>query len=315
MGKVLTLVIVNYNQGNYFEDCIRSVKEQNLINPQLIVIDDCSTDNSVEQIESLLQQHNIEAHFIKNKVNKGICANLNLALSIAEGNYFSFIASDDWAEKDCYSNMISALNAADDKVAVVYGDCKIVDEKKNLLHQSYLKYYRNDLQIPPQGDIFKELLKGNFIPAMVTMSRTKVLKSVGGFDERLKVEDYDMWLRISRNYLFLYVKEASAYYRILQNSLIRRIGARKYEDWIDMYLKHEDAGPEALVIVKQQLMKCCEFLFYTDSEKFRHYYQAIEKFGVDTKLKILKFIESVGIRGSRFKQWSDKVQGRKQEQV
>jgi glycosyltransferase involved in cell wall biosynthesis len=76
MGKVLTLVIVNYNQGNYFEDCIRSVKEQNLINPQLIVIDDCSTDNSVEQIESLLQQHNIEAHFIKNKVNKGICANL-----------------------------------------------------------------------------------------------------------------------------------------------------------------------------------------------------------------------------------------------
>jgi glycosyltransferase involved in cell wall biosynthesis len=315
MNTILTLVIVNYNQGNYFEDCISSVSEQHLNNFQLIVIDDCSTDGSAETIERLLQAYNISADFIKNKKNQGICSNLNMALNVARGKYFSFIASDDWVERDCYINMIRAFETAADQVAVVYGDCKIVDQNKRLLHNSYLKYFRKDLEAAPEGLIFKDLLKGNFIPAMVTMTKTEILQKLGGFDENLKVEDYDMWLRISRNYHFLYEKNAFAYYRILPNSLIRRIGARKYEDWIDMYLKHKDAEPAAFSIVKEQLLTCCEFLFYTDSNKFIYYYNAIRKFGINNKLKIIRFFEWAGIKGSAFKRWSNKLKGRKVEPI
>jgi len=315
MNIEFTLVIVNYNQGQYFEDCIRSVCAQNLSVAEIIVIDDCSTDRSVEQIESLLATYNVEANFIKNKINKGICANLNLALSIAKGQYFSFIASDDWVDKDCYIQMLTALESADEKVAVVYGDCKVVDERKQLLHSSYMKHFRSDLDVPPQGDIFKDLLRGNFIPAMITMSRTAVLRKQGLFDEGLKVEDYDMWLRVSRGYHFLFVEEASGYYRVVQQSLIRRIGARKFEDWIDMYLKHTNADTEAVAIIKRQVQKCCEFLFYTDSKKFKHYYTVIQGLGLSTKLRILRMLEAAGVKGSDFKKWSNMFMGRKTQKV
>ena len=311
MSVVLTLVIVNYNQGHYFEDCIRSIKQQDLDSTEIIVIDDCSQDGSVQQIESLLQAYNVAANFIKNKVNQGICANLNLALNIAKGKYFSFVASDDWIEKGCYGSMITTFERADDKVAVVYGDCKVVNETKQLLGKSYMKFFRSDLNVPPQGDVFEELLKGNFIPAMITMSRTQLLRNQGGFDEKLKVEDYDMWLRLSKKYHFSFVKDASGYYRVVQNSLIRRLGARKFEDWIDMYSKHLDAHGTQLTIVKQQIQKCCEFLFYTDSTKFKDYYRAVTPVGLTLKLRILKMLDTMGVRGSQFKTWSNKLMGRK----
>ena len=312
MSETLTLAIVNFNQGHLFEDCLRSITEQNLNGLDLVVIDDCSSDQSVELIESLLKTYNVTANFIRNKVNKGICANLNLALSVAKGKYFSFIAADDWVEKDCYVNMITALETGPDKVAVVYGDCKMVNEDKQLLYSSYMKYFRYDLTAPPQGNIFKDLLKGNFIPAHITMSKTEILKKLGGFDQNLKVEDYDMWLRVSRNYYFLFADSANGYYRILQNSLIRRLGARKFEDSIDMYLKHTDADAEALAIIKKQVQKCCEFLFYTDSKKFDNYYRATKDYGLNKKLRILKMLESIGVKGSDFKRWSNKLRRRAQ---
>jgi glycosyltransferase involved in cell wall biosynthesis len=311
MNPVLTLAIVNYNQGHYFEDCIRSIKEQNLSNLELLVIDDCSTDGSVAQIESLLQAYNVAANFIKNRVNKGICANLNLALSIAKGKYFSFIASDDWPGKHCYQYMITTLECANEEVALVYGDSKVVDENKEILYDSYMRFFRPDLSDPPRGDVFKDLLRGNFIPAATTMSKTEVLRNLGGFDENLRVEDYDMWLRISRNYHFSFVKDAIVYYRVVQNSLIRRLGSRKFEDWIDMYMKHLDAEGEAAKIIRHQIQKCCEFLFYTDSQKFKEYYAAIRPLGLTIKLRILRTLSILGVKGSKLKAWSNKLMGRK----
>ncbi len=308
---VLTLVMVNYNQGYLFEDCLRSICDQKLSDVELIVIDDKSPDNSVEQIESLLDRYKVTANFIKNEVNKGICGNLNLALSVAKGKYFSFIAADDWVEKDCHINMISALETSADNVATVYGDSKVVNEHKKLLFGSYIEHFRPDLKRPPQGNIFKDLLNGNFIPANITMSKTDVLRKLGGFDENLKLEDYDMWLRVSRKYDFLYVQNAVGDYRILENSLIRTLGARKFEDSINMFMKHIDADAEALEIIKRQVQASCEFLFYTDSKKFRDYFQTAKYFGLSNKLKVLSVLEMAGVKGSKFKKWSNKLMGRK----
>ena len=308
---VLTLVIVNYNQGYLFEDCLRSICDQKLNNFELIVIDDKSSDDSVERIGASLHTHKVTANFIKNEVNKGICGNLNLALSIAKGKYFSFIAADDWVEKDCHINMITALEKAPDKVATVYGDSKVVNEHKQLLYNSYIEHFRSDLKAPPQGDIFKDLLRGNFIPANITMSKTEILRSLGGFDENLKLEDYDMWLRVSRKYDFLYVSNAIGDYRILGNSLIRTLGSRKFEDLINMFMKHIDADAEALEIIKGHVQESCEFLFYTDSKKFRDYYRITKYFGTSKKLRVLSVLEKAGVKGSRFKRWSNKLMGRK----
>lgn len=312
MVPLLSLVIVNYNQGKYFEDCLRKTTLQTFKDFELIVIDDCSADNSVEMIRSLLKQYSVKANFIVNKKNQGICANLNMALKIAKGKYFSFIASDDWVEERCYEQMVKTFESAGEKVGLVYGDCHIVSEQKELLYPSYIQYFRPDLKQPPSGNVFHQLLNGNFLPAMVTTTRTSVLLQLNGFDESLKVEDFDMFLRIARDYHFLFVPGAGAAYRILPNSLIRRIGARKYEDWVEMYFKHIDADKQSQDIIRQKLKDCCEFLYYTDSEKFQYYVRKCRYYiNPGWKIKLLLLLSYAGLKGSTLKKWSDQLQRRK----
>ena len=314
MMPLLSLVIVNYNQGIYFDDCLKKTMAQTFSDFELIVVDDCSSDNSVEIIRKLLDQSGIKANFIVNKKNQGICANLNMALGLAKGKYFSFIASDDWVDENCYEAMVSTLESAGEKVALAYGDCRIVNEQKEQLQPSYRRYFRPDLEQPPSGDVFQTLLMGNFLPAMMTSTRTSVLRQLGGFDESLKVEDFDMFLRIARHYQFLFAPGAGGAYRILRHSLIRRIGARKYEDWMEMYLKHMDTDAHTRNIIEQKLRHCLEFLYYTDSEKFRYYVKKCRGFmDPGQKVSFLLLLSKTGLKGSLLKKWSDIVQGRKKQ--
>ena len=152
MSPAITAVIINYNQGIYFEDCFASIKEQTFKDFELIVIDDRSTDDSVEQIKAVLSRYNFPHRLVVNEKNQGICANLNMALQMADGKYFTFIASDDWGEKSRFEKMHAALTAAGNENKVAYSDCKLVDPEKKLLHESYLKHFRPGLSSPPQAE-------------------------------------------------------------------------------------------------------------------------------------------------------------------
>jgi hypothetical protein len=77
----------------------------------------------------------------------------------------------------------------------------------------------------PEGKLFELLLQGNFIPAMSTMVRRECYERVGLYDEQLTYEDFDMWLRISQHYDFVFSPVISAKYRVLPTSMSRTIHA------------------------------------------------------------------------------------------
>lgn len=313
MSVVLTAVIINYNQGEYFAQCFQSVANQSFRDFELLVIDDCSSDNSAELIQKVIDNQPFSCEFIVNNINKGICFNLNLALSKARGKYFTFIAADDWGSEERFEHMIDLLEESDESVALCYGDAILVNKQGELIADSYMKVYRPDLVTPPEGDVFNALLNDNFIPAMATIIRTNLLREVGGFDNSLKVEDYDMWLRLSAKYKFIYDNRPICYYRILDNSLIRRIGSAKYEDWIKIYLKHLNLSPKYDIIIKKKIASCCEFLYYTGSTQFGELYKKCKpKIGKNFKLAFLYLMYLMGVKGTFFKSVSNKLQGRKQ---
>lgn len=312
MNALLTIVIVNYNQGIYFADCFHHIENQSFKDFELIVIDDCSTDHSVQQINEILSHSNLPHQFIVNQINQGICANLNMALKQANGTYFAFIASDDWLETNFYERMIAAIHNGNEKLAAVYSDSLIVDVEKKELYPSFIRFHQPGLLHPPSGEIYRLLLQSNFIPAMAAVTKKEVFLSLGGFDEQLKLEDYDMWLRVARQWHINFVPGTHAYYRVVSNSLIRTLGARKYEDTINMYLKHVDnKGPEYAIISKN-LSSCCEFLYYTDSDKLDYYLQKCKPHLTNKlKLSILRLFHQLNIKGSQLKRWSNFLQNRK----
>lgn len=311
MEPLLTVGVINFNQGHFIDKCLDSIRSQDFQDFELFIIDDKSSDDSVQLIESYISQSGLKATLIVNAVNQGICKNLNQLLSIAKGKYFTFIAADDWGDSNRFSDMIEKLESATDEVCTVYSDAELVDETGNLMYPSYLQHFRPDLITPPVGDVFLQLLSYNFIPAMATISRTSAIRAVNGFDETLKFEDFDLWLKLAHEYEFLYTNRSKCYYRILENSLIRTLGARKWEDLFAIYAKYRHEDDDTNFVVDTMLNKCLENLYYTDSKKFKQLLSQFEEGSKPTpKVRILKLLAGIGMKGSVVKRFTNKLAGR-----
>ena len=88
--------------------------------------------------------------------------------------------------------------------------------------------------------LIKIYSKGNFIPAIALLIKKDVFDSIGLFDESLRLEDYDMWLRIAKKFKFEYVQDDEVYYRQLDNSLMRTLqkGSLYFQEHFNVLYKH-----------------------------------------------------------------------------
>lgn len=95
-NELVSIIMPSYNTGLYISKSIRSVQQQSYTNWELIIVDDCSTDNTDVQIHPFLQDERI--HYYKNEVNSGAAISRNKALREAKGRWIAFLDSDDiWA--------------------------------------------------------------------------------------------------------------------------------------------------------------------------------------------------------------------------
>ena len=179
-NPLISVCIINYNQGRFFADALNSYLSQTYSPLELIVIDDCSTDNSVEIINNLLKEKNVKANFIVNPVNWGVCKNMNLAISLSKGKYFSVVASDDYFGPQRYERLINASKKSDENYKLFYSNCNMVDVAGNILESDFIQYFRPGLK-SRSGIVFQELLKGNFIPAIALLIKKDVFDSIGLF--------------------------------------------------------------------------------------------------------------------------------------
>src|ERR1035441_9874426 len=94
-NPLVSTIVLSYNQSRFVLETLESVKAQTYKATQLIIVDDCSLDDSVATIDHWLQESGIHCEFIRHKKNQGICKSLNEALAVANGKYISMVASDD----------------------------------------------------------------------------------------------------------------------------------------------------------------------------------------------------------------------------
>ena len=214
----VTVVLTSYNHERFLTDAFASLAAQDHPSIQLIVTDDASTDGSVRVIERLIRLHQLRARTIFHDVNKGLCATLNEALALVETPYVVHLSGDDWMASDRVSKQVSAL-AADPEAALVYGDAWIAASPSAGPTGLFSDYFSEDWRAHHDGELFKSLLRTDWIPAPSVMARTACLLSVGGYDETLPVEDYDMWLRLAaKGHHFLLLEDPLVTWRRWGNS-------------------------------------------------------------------------------------------------
>lgn len=197
----VSVIIPTYNRARLLPRAIQSVLNQTYNNFELIIVDDGSIDNT-EDVVKKFQKSDPRIIYIKNDKNKGPSASRNIGIEIAKGEYIAFQDSDDEWLPEKIEKQIKFFEDTPLDVGVVYtGFWRIENNKKIYIPFSWIKQ--------KDGYIHKEILKGNFIGTPTILVKKECFKKVGLFDETLfQLEDWELLIRISKDYKFKYVNEA-----------------------------------------------------------------------------------------------------------
>jgi len=245
---LVTIIAVCHNHKTYVEETLDSIRNQTYPNIQCIIINNLIDDGCQEVIENWLNKHQYDALFIQNETPLSITQNLNLGLKHAKGKYFQGVSCDDILLTEKTERQVKCFLDGDQNMAVVYSEAYLIKEDGTPHFGSFIQRHRQ-FSDAPTGNLFGELIKGNFIPAMTCLCKKQVILDIGGYDENLEYEDYDMWLRIAREYTFAFSNYVSAKYRLHSENLHKKLKNQSALDNLNILGKHLDK-PEAIEKIK-----------------------------------------------------------------
>lgn len=218
---IVSVICLCYNHEEYVTDALDSIINQTYDEIEIIIIDDCSTDKSVEKIELWLQNHP-EIVFIQNKANLGNTKSFNIAAKQASGEYLIDFATDDLLIENCIEKQVDRFqNSIYKNLGLVYGNTLLVNEKGEF-HSYFFEVDHNEKTIEkrPTGRIFDHVIDtGKVICSVSGMVSKKAFDQLNGYDEQLAYEDLDLWVRLSYEYEIDYIDSVLVKKRIISNSL------------------------------------------------------------------------------------------------
>lgn len=231
---LVSIITPTFNRVRLIPDAIKSVLGQTFGNWEHIIVDDGSMDNTEDVVRKFDDPRII---YINRFKQRGVSATRNLGLRLASGKYIAFLDSDDFWPKHSLVKRINYLNHHP-RVALVYGRMKFLrmnpiqpaskKSAKNIQAVHTYKYYHQQLKLcHSHRERYQLLVKADysFIPTGTVMVRKNIIDQIGGFDENFAaVEDYDLWLRITRKNDFHFIDDALMTYRVAsENSLIAQV--------------------------------------------------------------------------------------------
>ena len=243
---LVSVVIPAFNAEQFITKTLDSVKKQTYQNFELIVVNDGSTDETAKTAASFIKDNSI-AGFVITQENKKIAAARNAGILAARGTLIALLDADDiW-----YHNKLS----------------RVVDEFIHnadiglVCHNEIVK--RNGIQIrvvkngPLTTDMYSTLLfNGNALSPSAAVIKKEVSLSIGGFCENPDfntVEDYDIWMRLSRVTKCRFVDEYLSEYTLMETSASRNL-LYHYANMEIMLKAHLDGLPNCKNGVMQQLL-------------------------------------------------------------
>jgi glycosyltransferase involved in cell wall biosynthesis len=216
-SPLVSIVLSYYNQTRYIDEAIQSALAQTYPNVEIIVVD----DGSKEEAHQHLLKHPVR---IIRKENGGVSSARNRGIQEANGDYIIFLDHDDRLLPDAAASHLEALKTKPD-AGLIFSARRDIDETGRVASEPYL--------CSPRKNYFNSLLEANPIhcPASAMVSR-KALEQVGGFDSSVEPgDDYDLYIRIARDFPVLRHTALVAEYRI-HSTAVSRDGKKMYDSTV-----------------------------------------------------------------------------------
>ena len=225
---LVSIIVITYNSAEYVLETLESTKAQTYQNIELIVSDDCSTDNTVEICRKWIEKN--KERFVRTKLitvpeNTGIPANCNRGVKDAQGEWVKLIAGDDVLIKSCIQDNVNFISA-NHEIYILFSGGSIYSE--SFKPENYISDFPSKEKVDyifsnlsTAANQFKELQNNNFVEAPTAFIRKEVYKIVGFYDEKYKlIEDYPLWLRLTKlGMKIFYMDTLTVLHRIHTQSL------------------------------------------------------------------------------------------------
>jgi alpha-1,3-rhamnosyltransferase len=246
---LVSVIIASYNHGPYIEASIESVLAQTYPNIELLVIDDGSTDDSVERIQRLQQIHGFDFRVQK---NQGLSRTLNETIARARGELITPFGSDDVMLPQRLALQVAYLQGKPE-VGICAGNIEEIDASGHSRGAPRpLQLRRLDFD-----DVFLNRQPG--APAPTLLFRREALAKVGGFDPLIRLEDLYIQLKITRaGYFVDILGEVLAQYRVHGSNTYKN-----YRFMVDNVLRtyaqfsdHQDYAEVCARFRNSMLLKC-----------------------------------------------------------
>ena len=230
MNELVSVIIPVYNRENTILRAIKSVLNQTYENIEVIVIDDCSSDNT----ETLILKYyndNSKVYYEKLKRNSGACVARNRGIEVSNGKYIAFLDSDDIFLENKIEIQVKAITET---------PCDLCATAYDRIGEKGTK--RINIKKCNGENLYRELLYCNFITTGTLMGKRECFEKIK-FDERLpRYQDWDLVLRLCRAYKFVLMTDSTLIQEEQRNSITTSTGHKKTFDAMKIIYEKNKEG-------------------------------------------------------------------------
>ncbi len=229
---LVSVVVVTYNSSKTVIKTLESIRNQTYSNIELIISDDCSSDNTIEIVQDWIALNKSffgNCALLTTKKNTGISGNLNRGISITNGIWIKPLAADDVIHNDFVEKNISFISTNTNS-DIVFSRARIIVDNPDYDYTRLKSLFNYDILNLDNSIFLKLLLIDNCLPASTAFIRKSVWEQLKGFDESIPMlEDWPFWMKSSiRHYRFKFLDEILVDYFVSASSISNNTPSKRY---------------------------------------------------------------------------------------
>lgn len=255
MNDLVSVIMPSYNTDKFIKQSIESVIDQTYKNWELIIVDDCSTDNTDNVVASISDDRII---YLKNKVNSGAAVSRNRALREAKGRWIAFLDSDDLWSSDKLEKQIKFME--DNDYHFSYTNYEEINEDGKL----------TGVMVTGPKKITKTEMYNYCWPGCLTVMYDAQVVGLIQIEDIKKNNDYAMWLKVCKKANCYLLNEELAYYRRGRVGSVSTNSIKKMIGWhykLFRYADNKNSVRSICLTIVNLLFGCFKKIWYVRYEK------------------------------------------------
>ena len=205
VNPLVSVIVPVFNDEKYIFETLQSICSQTYSKLEIIVIDDCSADKSIQVVEDFKDKR---IRLVRNESNKGAAYSRNVGISLANGDYVAFLDGDDIWKKEKIEKQVKFMEEHNYLFSCT--GYELIDEDSKPLNKKVFA---------PKKMNHKTLLRSNFIGCLTVVYKRNIYPDLRIPDEIYKRNDYALWLKLSERCDCYYFDEVLAQYRKRKKSI------------------------------------------------------------------------------------------------